>query len=246
MKLRILADLHLEFNEFEYKNIGEDLLILAGDTHVGTKGIAWAKTLDTPVLYVLGNHEYYKHNLSNLVGKMKVIAKNSNVTVLENESIIINDILFFGATLWTDLNLNHNVPIAELIVQNGMNDFNLIKVTEKYRKFLPVDWIRKHKESRAALIDQCGSSPNSTVIITHHGPMPESINKRYHGNPMNVAYVSDMRSIVDFINPKLWIHGHTHCPTTYKWQDTTFIVNPRGYKYNGEESNWNPNLIYEL
>ena len=39
-----------------------DLVILAGDVNLGTKGIEWIKSTikNIPVIYVLGNHEYYK------------------------------------------------------------------------------------------------------------------------------------------------------------------------------------------
>jgi len=40
-----------------------DGVVLCGDTDLGTKGAAWAlRTFKKiPVLYVAGNHEYYKH-----------------------------------------------------------------------------------------------------------------------------------------------------------------------------------------
>jgi hypothetical protein len=41
---------------------GADLIILAGDINLGTKGIEWIKATitDIPVINVLGNDEYYK------------------------------------------------------------------------------------------------------------------------------------------------------------------------------------------
>ncbi|ULT24831.1 metallophosphoesterase [Sphingobacterium sp. E70] len=62
MKVHIISDLHREFG---YNNIDlrvADVVILAGDTDVGVKGISWLKSLslNIPIIYVLGNHEYYK------------------------------------------------------------------------------------------------------------------------------------------------------------------------------------------
>lgn len=61
MKLHILSDIHLEFQEFDPPDVGANVIILAGDIHVKNKGIRWAldKLPKVPILYVLGNHEYY-------------------------------------------------------------------------------------------------------------------------------------------------------------------------------------------
>ena len=45
MKLHILSDLHSEFEEFQYTETDSDLVILAGDTNLKSKGVEWA--LDT-------------------------------------------------------------------------------------------------------------------------------------------------------------------------------------------------------
>lgn len=54
MKLHILSDLHLEFADFQPQPTEADIVILAGDTYPGTKGVAWAATNfpHTPVLYI--------------------------------------------------------------------------------------------------------------------------------------------------------------------------------------------------
>ena len=63
MKLRILSDLHVEFEDFEPPPVDADVVVLAGDIHVRHHGVDWARERfpGVPVLYVLGNHEYYGH-----------------------------------------------------------------------------------------------------------------------------------------------------------------------------------------
>jgi hypothetical protein len=56
MKVQILSDIHLEFGQgtaFDFN--GVDLLILAGNVHIGKKGLIWIgeKMKDIPVIYVL-------------------------------------------------------------------------------------------------------------------------------------------------------------------------------------------------
>jgi len=89
--------------------IGVDLVILAGDTDVGLRGIDYAREisdyLGAPVIYVMGNHEPYDGtSIERLLSKMrtKTAKTNGRVKLLENDSAIFDDIYVLGATLWTD------------------------------------------------------------------------------------------------------------------------------------------------
>jgi hypothetical protein len=44
MKLNILSDLHKEFDLFTPPQTEADIVILAGDIHVGKKGIDWIQS----------------------------------------------------------------------------------------------------------------------------------------------------------------------------------------------------------
>ena len=68
MLFRILSDLHLEFTENTFdvipsENDKDTCLILAGDIHVGTRATKrireWSKGFKY-IIYIAGNHEYYK------------------------------------------------------------------------------------------------------------------------------------------------------------------------------------------
>ena len=65
MRLHILGDLHLEFGMAEVPVTDADVVVLAGDIHLGREGRKWARNhfQDKPVVYVLGNHEFYRHSL---------------------------------------------------------------------------------------------------------------------------------------------------------------------------------------
>ncbi len=94
MKIAIYSDLHNEFSEFEPPQLDVDLVVLAGDISVRGKGVTWANAkFDCPVIYVPGNHEYYKGgHLDRTLDKMKMAAEE-HVHVLENEawSLVIPD-----------------------------------------------------------------------------------------------------------------------------------------------------------
>lgn len=58
MRLHILSDLHLESGSTPPPVADADVIVLAGDIHVGTAGWEWAREhfAPRPVVYVLGNH----------------------------------------------------------------------------------------------------------------------------------------------------------------------------------------------
>lgn len=111
--LLVLSDLHLEFSNHDPPEdlTGVDIVVAAGDISPGVSGLHWL--LDNfprylPVVYVPGNHEYYKHNYPALLAKLKDQARGTNVRVLNNDLVRINGITFLGTTLWTDFRLKGN------------------------------------------------------------------------------------------------------------------------------------------
>ena len=72
MKIHVLSDLHLEFQGFSPTSHDADVVVLAGDIDLLARGVEWAnKTFDCPVIYVAGNHEYYKGHLDRTLQKMR-------------------------------------------------------------------------------------------------------------------------------------------------------------------------------
>jgi predicted phosphodiesterase len=61
LRIQVLSDLHIEFEDFDADTDAADVVVLAGDIHVKDKGLRWAieNITDRPVIYVLENHEFY-------------------------------------------------------------------------------------------------------------------------------------------------------------------------------------------
>ena len=60
VKIRVLSDLHREFLPPPLAPRRQaDVVVLAGDIDLGTKGVEWALGVfsNVPVIYVVGNHE---------------------------------------------------------------------------------------------------------------------------------------------------------------------------------------------
>lgn len=124
MKIQIISDLHQEFGFTKIHFSNADVIIIAGDLNIGTKGIEWLKinVKDKPVIYVLGNHEYYKGAYPKTLDKIKELAKDTNIHVLEDSFIDIDDVRFHGCTLWTDFSIFGNPVQYGMICQPQMND----------------------------------------------------------------------------------------------------------------------------
>src|SRR5437868_12338059 len=102
MKIQIYSDLHLSFAPFEPAITDADVVILAGDIDIKSRGVAWANdTFQCPVIYVCGNHEYYGGHIDRTLQKMRDAAA-PHVHVLENEALILDQTRFLVTTAWTD------------------------------------------------------------------------------------------------------------------------------------------------
>lgn len=248
MRIHILSDLHLEFASFQLSNTQADVIVLAGDIHTGRNGIKWIlETIpDRPVIYVLGNHEFYGQKIPKLTTEIKELVKRSRVRVLENDAVEIGDVVFLGAALWTDFRLNGDPVIAEVAAQAGMTDFRRIRVTPSYRRFRPKDARRIHAETIGWLTGQLESNRGKkVVVVTHHAPSPRSIPERFRNDPLNPAFASNLEPFVGESGVRLWIHGHIHQRSDYQIGNTRVIANPRGYP-NEVLTGFDPSLVVEI
>jgi Icc-related predicted phosphoesterase len=247
MRLQILSDLHLEFEPFTPPEVEGDAVILAGDVSTGRNGLKWALTVfsDRPVVYVLGNHEFYGQKLQKLIAELREMARDTNVHLLENESCTLGEVTVLGATLWTDFALNGNPVVSEVVAQTGMNDYRRIRTLPNYRRLRPSDTRQLHAQSRKYLEDELLKLKGKVVVVTHHAPSPDSIPPAFNGDAFNPAFASDMRRFITETGAKLWVHGHIHSPADYRIGDTRVLANPRGYPTESRQG-FNPGLVVEV
>lgn len=233
MKIGYMSDLHLEFERFELPRSGFDLLILAGDTAPGERGILWLKSLELsyPVVYILGNHEYYRNAYPKLIHKLKSLAEGSNIHVLENDVFSFNGITILGCTLWTDYNLTGNQPVSEFAVSQFMNDYRLIRKSPSWSKFKTADALAAHRASCYWLEKRMINDRENVIVVTHHAPSARSIPPHLKESEINPAYASNLDEFILEYQPLAWIHGHVHTPVQYDIGDTRVLANPRGYTH---------------
>lgn len=232
MRLQIYSDIHLEFGERNIDLDNPDLIILAGDIHIGTKAVEWIKkmTNEIPVIYVLGNHEYYKNSYPKLISKLKKSVENTNIHVLENDSFEFKEITFHGSTLWTNFELYGDPRIAGFECQQKMNDYHLIKRDPTYSKLRSIDTHVIHNESIKWLGNSLTNSKTKlNVVITHHAPSEKSILDKYKNDLISAGFASNLDEFIIKTQPDLWIHGHVHACFDYYIGKTRIICNSKGY-----------------
>lgn len=248
MRIRILSDLHLEFGPAGLPEVAADVVVLAGDVDKGTRGIDWAieRFAGTPVVYVVGNHEYYGHALPQLTEKLRLAAAGTNVHLLENRSVSIGGITFFGCALWTDFDLHGNRRLAEIEANVQMTDYRAIRVSPHYRRLRPADTAAFHLASRRWLERELAApAAGPRVVVTHHAPSARSLVPGTRHLPVSAAYASHLDALVEASGAGLWVHGHTHNAVDYRIGATRVVSNPRGYPDEGV-AEFAPSGIVEL
>ncbi|MGK0545669.1 metallophosphoesterase [Halomonas cupida] len=243
MRLRILSDLHLEHFEGDrlLPDIEADMVILAGDIHLGLQGIEWAAARfpDQPVIYVPGNHEFYKHRMEPLRKEMRERAATLGIHLLDNARLELDGVRFLGTTLWTDFALYDeratpgDIPAETLSAAlRQMPDFAIIEEPDG-EVFSPERSVELHRENRAWLETELARPfAGATVVVSHHAPLAECIPAHYQGDPLSPAFASRLESLMEGV--ALWVHGHVHDPVMLTLGDTRVVAVPGGYP--GERS----------
>ncbi|WP_020406237.1 metallophosphoesterase [Hahella ganghwensis] len=248
MNIQLFSDLHIEFEDFEAHCDGADVVVFAGDIHIGVKGIEWIErqNINCPIIYVLGNHEYYRHKYPSLIRKVKARVAGTNIHVLENESVDINGVRFHGATLWTNFELYGNPKVAGYECQQVMTDFKKIRKEPSYSKLRSLDVAIIHAHSMHWLSQSLNDSPAAlNVVVTHHAPSIKSVPQRYKENIVTAAYASNLESFIEEFKPDLWLHGHLHNSSNYYVGCCNIRCNPRGY-VDERNAEFDPRLLISL
>ena len=272
MKLHILSDVHLEFGKWprsvDINAIDADVTVLAGDISVGLEGLQWAMAIKRPVIYVMGNHEFYgQRPMMDLWRKASEKVAGTHVHLLENQSVVLDDpqrpgerVRFLGASLWTDFGIldpEHQEAAMDDAARN-MTDFKAIYVSRRGSvvsepgfttrhvgdRLTPAKTVAFHQESRDFLeseLERKDDAWHRTVVVTHHAPSARSLKKHEAVMLGDAAYASHLDHLV--VKADLWIHGHTHVPVDYRIGDGRVLSNPRGYVGSELVANFDPGLV---
>lgn len=259
MRLLILSDLHLELWREHAPKIDlaasrPDMVILAGDIHVGAKAVGWAAATfpGLPVLYVHGNHEGYGHNLDSVQDEILAASvATDNVHFLSCNEYIQNGVRFLGATMWTDFRLfgDDERPACMREAEAVMTDYKRIRLAKKgYRKLRAADTAQFHAIEKSWLTKKLYEPfEGQTVVITHMAPSMRSVAVQFLHDVASASYASRLDDLVE--KADLWIHGHMHESSDYVIGKCRVVCNPCGYMNrdrSAENSLFDSNFVIEL
>lgn len=261
MKLWIISDLHLEFDDATAARgipiPDADVAVVAGDvlSRGAENSIEWLAQHVAPVLPVVcvaGNHEWYgcRYGIDEGMRRAKAL-RLPDVHFLEDGEAVLGSVRFVGCTLWTDFELDgseaRDVAWAMMNVGGLLSDFGgaIQDFNEPGGKLTTMRAKVLHERSRTFLretLDQPFYGP--TVVVTHHAPHRRSVHARYRDSTLNAGFVSDLEGLILSGRPALWVHGHVHDSHDYTVGSTRVVCNPRGY--GGENPGFDPTMVLEV
>lgn len=242
MRINYFSDIHLEFGNLAIPNNDADIIIAAGDIGIGRQGVEWLKTINKPVIYIAGNHEFYTHEYRNTMSMLRSSCANSKIQFLEKDTLILQGVRFIACTLWTDLLKNGEQKAHEVGLR--LNDFRTIRFKE--HSFDQADFTQLHRRSVLWLEDALDEPfDGKTVVITHHAPLGLSWRERPN-ELKKMAYCNNLEELITKHQIAAWFHGHIHIPNDYVFAGTRILSNPRGYHGRKEVAGFDQNKIVEI
>jgi predicted phosphodiesterase len=220
MRLWILSDLHRDMGvPWTPEAIPEaDVAVVAGDVGEGIEtSLDWLARTIRPhmrVVFVAGNHEYYRSCRPDALAAGRIAAARSGVDFLEDEATWIGDVAFAGCTLWTDYRLDGDGRVASSMddARRMLADHRRIDRARRpaAMPFRPEDAAAVHRASRARLESL-------------------ALDRACAGRPLNPAFASRLEGTIGRLGAAVWVHGHVHASRDHVVGRTRVVCNPKGY-----------------
>jgi len=224
-----------------FKNSDSKILIVAGDTsdslELSIKKLDEIGKYYDKILFLDGNHEhidktptmYEEYDIEKLATKVnkKHSNKNNKLHFLSSSPFQIGDTIIIGKNGWWNY--------------NNWDDKTIKKETENYFK----DWINISEEDSRKYCYNCMLQAKShyndlkkwvkqyendetiknIIVVTHTVPLEifsNNFDMATYGN-------SEIVNLLKFSSKiSHWVFGHSHKTYDYKYNDVSFISNPRG------------------
>jgi len=245
MILQYASDLHLEFTENKafldlhpLQPVG-NVLILAGDIvpfafiHQHIDFFSYLSDHFETTYWIPGNHEYYHFDLATKCGMLYEKIR-SNVFLINNRSIVLENVEFIFSTLWSKIS-----PENENKLLQAMNDFRLIMYDHQQLK--PQQLNKLNQESVEFLTKELAvTSTLKRVVVTHHVPTFKNAPVKYRGSVLHEALGLELSDLIEKTGPDYWIYGHIHRNhPDFKIGKTMLLTNQMGYVMKGEQNLFN-------
>lgn len=219
----------------------ESVLVLAGDLSSKPDQVArFIAALEhrfIKVIYVPGNHEYYKHMYQDWP---ELIFEQFRLHGIENtkcpgndvKTFMVDGVKFIAGTLWGECSTrpDYNDDLRRFIA-----DFHFIGVREYGREdlYMTPAYMRNLSGQHKTLIRDAlaQATEDKVIVVTHHLPLYEAVSMRFRVSTLNGAFVNQCDDILaPDCGPNMWLFGHTHDKQEFVKDGVLFAANPVGYR----------------
>jgi Icc-related predicted phosphoesterase len=256
--IRLISDTHLKpvasleeqstsvrdvFRQFEETQEHNVTLVLAGDigdsySEIYRRFLMSARKAYSNVLLVPGNHEYYtdgKKDMHVVQEHLERLCRETGVTLLDNNSVVLNGIRFVGSTCW---------PIIPETLFKALRraKYGLVaRITRNSHKLDYADYKKLHDADVDYIQRTLNESKEPCVVVTHYPPSNVVVDDRFEDDPyLTINYNS---GLIDKV-PRmlLWCCGHVHTSKKFwvKGMRTLLATNCLA------GGNYDKNLIFDV
>ena len=216
----------------------------------------------TPVFFIPGNHEYDGLEFDEADARLREACTRLGIIWLARRVQICQGVRFIGCVLWADFDA---LTTARADVTGSANDVTLqdqlmarekafraanfyLRRNHSLRGGQPMlaEQMREESQIDQAWLRQALAEPfdGPTVVITHFAPTLLSADPRYGLSPATAGFCNSLDELLS--GPRLWLHGHLHCPNDYVENGCRVVANPLGYAKKGEQAAFKPDLLIEI
>jgi hypothetical protein len=184
------------------------------------------------IIFVPGKREYEcgnrhrKYTVEMLLEKAKKIAQQTNVIVLDRETIFLDGIIIIGATLWSHTPMVHKFFIEKTIYKKQNIFFGISeKISVKKINLLYNDATNFIKEE----LQKAKQNNHRCIVLTHHAPtLRNTFDPHMEGSIQTLAFASNLENLMGF-PVHVWVFGHTVWCCDRFIQNSRLVNNSRGY-----------------
>jgi predicted phosphodiesterase len=229
---QIASDLHIETGDTAppalslIKPVAKNL-ILAGDIGRILKPTQLKTFLEDVckhfayVLYIPGNHEYYKvsdtdsYSMEELLRDLHLLTREiPNLHILHRNSVVIGNVCVAGCTLWS-MAVKHVPSFIVRVHDMSTSLYNRMHLED-------LDYIEK-------MIEYCKIQKLKLLMVTHHCPSYHLLKKTKKQDRYVYLYASNLDRLFYSANIHTWVFGHTHYNVdTISRNGTRLVTNQKG------------------
>ncbi len=235
MKIQFASDLHLEFpDNKEYLDANPlkpegDVLVLGGDIvplhdlDMHSAFFNYVSQNFSMTYWIPGNHEYYRSDLNDRGLDLNEKIRE-NVILINNHTVMRENVKFIFSTLWTNVGELHKFEI-----QAGYADFHFIRLNGR---LITID---QYNSIHGACLDFLKEEltkpgPATTVVVTHHMPAFPTGSEKLRQLSISNVFIVDLRKLISDTQPDFWIYGHDHTnKVDFSIGSTRLRTNQLGY-----------------